>query len=113
MRYAWLERRRLLLESGVGTALSVQTLEGLVSVPLLVDGLARYALGRKLCLQSELELLLFGEGFAASGRLGVRWRPFRFGLLLGAAVGYGYVAVWDLEPGGGALQLSLSAGYSL
>jgi hypothetical protein len=113
VRCAWLERRRLLLESGVGTALSVQTLEGSVSVPLLVDGLARYALGRKVCLQSELELLLFGEGFAASGRLGVRWRPFRFGLLLGAAAGYGYVAVWDLAPGGGALQLSLSAGYSL
>jgi hypothetical protein len=113
VRYALLERSRLLLESGVGTALGLQTLEGTVSVPLLMDGLARYALGRKVCLQSELELLLFGEGFAATGRLGVRWRPFRFGLLLGAAAGYSYVAVWDLAPGGGALQLSLSAGYSL
>lgn len=113
VRYTWLERQRLLLESGIGTALSLQTLEGTLSVPLLVDGLARYAFGPKVCLQSELELLLFGQGFAASGRFGVRWRPFRFGLLLGAAVGYGYVGVWDLAPGGGAVQLSLSAGYAL
>ncbi len=113
LRYAWLERRRLLLESGIGTALAVQTLEGALSVPLVVDGLARYALSTRVCLQSELELLLFGQGFAATARVGVRWRPFRFGLLLGADAGYGCVAVWDLSPGGGAIQLALSAGYAL
>ena len=113
VRCAWLERRRLLLESGLGTAFSLQTLAGTLAVPLLVDGLARYALGSKVCLLSELELLFFGQGFAASGRLGARWRPFRFGLLLGASAGYGYVAAWDLAPGGGAVQLALSAGYEL
>ena len=112
MRVAWLERRQLLLESGVGTALSVQTLTGTVSVPLLLDGVARYALSPAVCLQSVIEVLLFGQGFAASGRLGVRWRPFRFGLVLGASAGYGYVAAWDLTPGGGSVQLALSAGYA-
>jgi hypothetical protein len=111
VRCAWLERRRLLLESGIGTALGWQTLDGTLSVPLLVDGLARYALGTRVCLQSELELLLFGQGFSVTGRQGVRWRPFRFGLLFGVSLGYGYVAVWDLAPGGGAFQLALSAGY--
>ena len=113
LRIAWLERRRLLLESGIGTALSVQTLTGTVSVPLLLDSVARCALSPSLCLQSGIEVLLFGEGFSASGQLGVRWRPFRFGLLLGASAGYGCVAEWDLSPGGGAVRLTLSAGYTL
>lgn len=111
-RWVWLERRRWLLESGLGTALGLQTLEGECSVPLVMDGLARYALGPRLALQGELELLLYGRGFAASGRLGARWRPLRCGLLLGAAAGGGWAAVWDLQPGGGAVQLGLSAGYT-
>ena len=114
-RWAWLEGPRLLLASGLGTALAWQTLESTVSLPLVLDGLARYALSRRVCLQPELELLLFGQGFAASGRLGVRCalcRPLRFGLLLGAAAAYGWVGAWDLEPDGGAAQISLSAGYT-
>ena len=112
VRVAWMERRRLLLASGVGTALSVQTLTGTLSVPLLLDGVARYALDPRVYLQSLIEVLLFGQGFSASGRLGVRWRPFRFGLVLGASAGYGYVGTWDLSPAGGSVQLSLSAGYA-
>ena len=113
MRIALIEGPRLLVASGIGVALAVQTLGGTLSVPLLLDGEARYALSPRVCLESEIELLLFGQGFSASGRFGVRWRPFRFGLLLGASAGYGHVAEWDLSPGGGAVQLTLSAGYTL
>ena len=53
VRMALIEGPRLLVASGIGVALAVQTLGGTLSVPLLLDGEARYALSPRVCLDAD------------------------------------------------------------
>jgi len=101
----------ILFEAGLGTALAFQTRLRSVSIPLIVNFLSRYTPVRWFCLETSLDLMIYGRGAGVLGQVVGLFRPFSKGLVLGTGVGYGVIAEWDLNPFGHSLQLSISAGY--
>lgn len=104
-------RGTMLFEAGLGTALALQTRQRSLSIPLVVNFLGRYTPAHWFCLETSLDLMIYGQGAGALGQITGLFRPFSTGLLLGAGVGYGLIGEWDLNPLGQSLQLSISAGY--
>ena len=113
VRFAWIRGGQLALSSGLGTIFSLQTRSGEISVPLYVDGLLHYTVRDWLAIQAQLEFLLYGNGFGATGRIKAWFLPFRFGLLLGIGIGYGWMAEWNFNPAADQFQIYLSLGYEL
>lgn len=98
-------------EAGLGTALAFQTRQRSLSIPLVVNFLSRYTPIRWFCLETSLDLMIYGQGAGALGQVVGLFRPFSNGLVLDLGVGYGLIAEWDLNPLGRSLQLSVGAGY--
>jgi len=98
-------------EAGLGTALAFQTRQRSLSIPLVVNFLSRYTPIRWFCLETSLDLMIYGQGAGALGQVVGLFRPFSNGLILDLGVGYGLIAEWDLNPLGRSLQLSVGAGY--
>jgi len=108
--WTWLRRGRVALSAGLGTSIGYEVPTRSVSVPLIAQFRFRLIPRDWLCLETAIRGFLYGQGGGAEARVLGLFRPFRGGFLLGAGVGYGFLAEWDFNPFGQALQVSLSAG---
>jgi len=110
--WTWLRRGRVALSAGLGTSIGYEIPTRSVSVPLIAQFRFRLIPYEWLRLEAAIRGFLYGQGGGAEARVLGLFRPFRSGFLLGVGVGYGFLAEWDLNPYGQALQVSVSAGYT-